>query len=135
MRHMNLQPEIDHIVQKVNNQIDVMRGDDITEEYTVLLINSINIDIIEKYRLNRHDIELIENYLKEQKPDYFLIGLTGKDIRNDSYSKNLEFLLVRLNNTYVSNRREHRTSFWYLVAAGISTIVAIAALIVSILKE
>ena len=133
MRYMNLLPEINHIVQKANDKISDLEEDEITEKYTEYLANSIKINIIEKYRLDQRDIKFLEKHLEKQKPDYYLIGLAGKDVDEDRYSKNLQFLLVQINNSYVSNCRNNRAPFWSLIISIASVIISMTSAIISLI--
>ena len=135
MRHMNLQPEIDHIVQKTNDQIGNLNDEDISEEYVKLLAESIKKNIVEKYHLYTRDIKFIEKYLRKQEPDYFLVGLSGKNIKEEKYLESLQLLLTQINNSYVSERRNHRISFWSLIIAMASITIATISLIITIIKN
>lgn len=132
--NFDLTSELNQIATQAQEYLSKTGEDiDVTDDYAKILTDKI-MGLAEQYQLNSQDVEVIRNFLKEVKPDYFVLGLNEQDFNRARFRQHLQVLCSRLDNHVVSEQRKRnleekslRLSIVALIVSAISALVSVAS--------
>lgn len=132
--NFDLTSELNQIATQAQEYLSKAGEDiDVTDDYAKFLTDKI-MGLAEQYQLNSQDVEVVRNFLKEVKPDYFVLGLNEQDFNRARFRQHLQVLCSRLDNHVVSEQRKRnleekslRLSIVALMVSAISALVSVAS--------